>query len=78
MGLADKLESSLRYASSDIDQSSVLVTRLVEENTKVSPSHQRTMGIDDRLNLRFKGCKSRLAGLKMFRTCCVLSSLRLL
>jgi hypothetical protein len=39
MGLADKLESSLRYASSDIDQSSVLVTRLVEENTKVSLSH---------------------------------------
>lgn len=37
MGLADKLESSLRYASSDIDQSSVLAARLVEENTKVSP-----------------------------------------
>jgi hypothetical protein len=34
--LADKLESSLRYASSDVDQSSVLTTRLVEENDKVS------------------------------------------
>jgi len=41
MGLADKLESSLRCAASDIDQSSVLVTRLVEENTKVSPLHHR-------------------------------------
>jgi hypothetical protein len=39
MGLADKLESSLRYASSDIDQSSLLAARLVEENTKVSPFH---------------------------------------
>lgn len=35
-GLADKLESSLRCASSDIEQSSVLAIRLVEENTKVS------------------------------------------
>ena len=41
MGLADKLESSLRYASSDIEQSSLLASRLVEENTKVSPFHQR-------------------------------------
>jgi hypothetical protein len=39
MGLADKLESSLRYASSDLDQSSVLASRLVEENNKVSPFH---------------------------------------
>jgi hypothetical protein len=40
MGLADKLESSLRYAASDIDQSSLLTSRLVEENTKVSPLHE--------------------------------------
>jgi hypothetical protein len=39
MGLADKLESSLRCAASDIDQSSLLAARLVEENTKVSPFH---------------------------------------
>lgn len=36
--LAEKLESSLRYTASDIDQSSVLVSRLVEENSKVSTS----------------------------------------
>ena len=45
MGLADKLESSLRYACSDIDQSSVLVTRLVEENTKVSRLHHRRVAL---------------------------------
>jgi hypothetical protein len=39
MGLADKLESSLRCAASDIDQSSILAARLIEENTKVSPFH---------------------------------------
>lgn len=41
MGLADKLESSLRYAASDIDQSSHLTSRLVEENTKVGSFFQR-------------------------------------
>ena len=41
IGLADKLESSLRCAASDIDQTSLLASRLVEENTKVSPFHHR-------------------------------------
>ena len=36
IGLTDKLESSLRCAASDIDQSTLLASRLVEENTKVS------------------------------------------
>jgi hypothetical protein len=74
--LAEKLESGLRAAVSDLDQSSVLTSRLTEENAKVGRTQAIRLRADDRLNLKFRDYRIKSIGLRMYRICCVLSCLK--
>lgn len=74
--LADKLESGLRAAVSDLDQSSVLAIRLMEENAKVGrvPKTERQLMVGSNRNSEAARSSQQGQGCAGYATCAAIRS----